>query len=311
MASASQGCLVFRSWGGRRAGAGRPPAPGRRVVPHRRRAPHDRHVPVHVTFRAVSEIPSLRGDRIFAAVGDALAAASGQRSRLLHWSVQADHIHLLIEADSGASLVRGCQGLAVRVAKAVNRTPGRRGAVWGDRYHVRPLRTPPGAFGCGGGTFLLRLRHDQSFVSPRGTAQDARAGTGALGSPHATFGECRCRNTRRPARRPTVNRDVAGGLDTRVLARNWHASSCTRPGAGRSRRTNRPISGHARSVRPPSRPSRCGDSACTPGGAWRRRRRARGRAGGSDATRASSCCSRDSRGARPSAACRRPHMRAP
>jgi putative transposase len=142
MASASQGCLVFRSWGGRRAGAGRPPAPGRRAVPHRRRAPHDRHVPVHVTFRAVGGIPSLRGDGIFAAVRDALAAASRQRFRVLHWSVQADHIHLLAEADSGTSLARGCQGLAVRVAKAVNRTVGRRGRIWGDRYHARRIGTP-------------------------------------------------------------------------------------------------------------------------------------------------------------------------
>src|SRR5262249_9125783 len=37
---------------------------------------------------------------------------------------------------------RGCQGLAVRIAKAVNRALGRRGAVWGDRYHARWLRTP-------------------------------------------------------------------------------------------------------------------------------------------------------------------------
>jgi hypothetical protein len=34
------------------------------------------------------------------------------------------------------------QGLAVRVARAVNRVLGRRGAVWGDRYHSRPLCTP-------------------------------------------------------------------------------------------------------------------------------------------------------------------------
>ncbi len=65
-----------------------------------------------------------------------------------------------------------------------------------------------------------------------------------------------------------------------------------------------------RQTQPPSRPSRCGDSGCTPGGASRHRRRARGRAAGS-AARASSCCSRGSRGGRPSAACRRTHTRRP
>jgi hypothetical protein len=71
-----------------------------------------------------------------------LAAASGETFRLLHYSVQADHIHLLAEADGHVALVRGIQGLAVRVAKAVNRALRRRGRVWGDRYHARVLHTP-------------------------------------------------------------------------------------------------------------------------------------------------------------------------
>ena len=97
---------------------------------------------MHVTLRAASGIPSLREARVFAAVRDALAAASRDAFRVLHWSVQADHIHLLVEAESGRSLARGCQGLAVRAAKGVNRILGRRGVVWGDRYHARELVTP-------------------------------------------------------------------------------------------------------------------------------------------------------------------------
>jgi REP-associated tyrosine transposase len=48
----------------------------------------------------------------------------------------------LVEADGPNGFVRGCQGLAVRVAKAVNPVFGRRGAVRGDRYHARWLKTP-------------------------------------------------------------------------------------------------------------------------------------------------------------------------
>jgi len=142
MSRAAQGVFVFRTWGGRRAGAGHPRRPGRRFVSHRRRAPHDRNAPVHVTLRATADIPSLRGTRLFGAVRRALTAASGLTFRLLHFSVQADHIHLLVEAEGGNSLVRGCQGLMVRVAKAVNRVLARRGTVWADRYHARHLRTP-------------------------------------------------------------------------------------------------------------------------------------------------------------------------
>lgn len=142
MAHPSQGVLIFRSWGGSRPGAGRPPKPGRGAVPHRRRTQHDPRTPVHVTLRAASGVPSLRGRLVFEGVRGAMAAASGGTFRVLQFSCQADHVHLLVEAEGGASFVRGCQGLAVRLAKAVNRVLGRRGPVWGDRYHARWLRSP-------------------------------------------------------------------------------------------------------------------------------------------------------------------------
>ena len=87
-------------------------------------------------------MPSLRSPRLFTAVRGALATASGEHFRVLHFSAQADHLHLLVEADETKALARGLQGLAIRVAKAINRTVGRHGAVWGDRYHARTLSSP-------------------------------------------------------------------------------------------------------------------------------------------------------------------------
>src|SRR5262245_26858601 len=142
MTAAGQGELVFRSWGGRRAGAGRPPAAGRRRVPHRRRPVHDPRVPVHVTLRESPRLPSLRRGALFADVRRALAAASGARFRIWQFSIQSNHLHLLVEAEGATGLARGCQGMAVRMARAVNRVLGRRGPVWAERYHARWLRTP-------------------------------------------------------------------------------------------------------------------------------------------------------------------------
>jgi hypothetical protein len=68
--------------------------------------------------------------------------ASGKRLHVVHFSVQADHVHLIVEAESRGALSRGLQGLAIRIARAVNRALGLRGKVWGDRYHARALRTP-------------------------------------------------------------------------------------------------------------------------------------------------------------------------
>ena len=79
---------------------------------------------------------------MFAVVRAALAAASSGRFRVLQFSVQRDHLHLLVEADGPTGFERGVRGLAIRVARAVNRLLARRGAVWGDRYHSHLLRSP-------------------------------------------------------------------------------------------------------------------------------------------------------------------------
>jgi hypothetical protein len=72
----------------------------------------------------------------------ALAAASRAEFRVIEFTVQADHIHLLAEAKDTHVLASGMRGLAIRVARAVNRSLGRRGRVWDSRYHARPLTTP-------------------------------------------------------------------------------------------------------------------------------------------------------------------------
>jgi len=97
---------------------------------------------VHVTLRAREDVPSLRSGRCFGAVFWSLVRGSKDWFRVVHFSVQTDHVHLLLEADSRLGLIRGVQGLAVRLAKAINRELGRRGTVWASRYHARRLGTP-------------------------------------------------------------------------------------------------------------------------------------------------------------------------
>jgi putative transposase len=97
---------------------------------------------VHATLRAVVGIPSLRLEPAFCDVSRALAECSRDVFRVLHFSVQSDHLHLIVEADHGAALSRGIQGLAIRCARAINRAVGRRGRVWQQRYHTHALRTP-------------------------------------------------------------------------------------------------------------------------------------------------------------------------
>lgn len=134
--------FVIRTHGGARPGAGRKRVAPRPGVPHRPRAPHDPHHPIHVTLRAGTLPVSLRSARVFPVLRAALARASRAAFRVIVFSVQGDHLHLAVEADSDRRLRAGLQGLAIRAAKAVNRALGRRGAVWAERYHARALTTP-------------------------------------------------------------------------------------------------------------------------------------------------------------------------
>lgn len=134
--------FVIRTHGGRREGAGRKRTGTRPAVPHRGRERHDPRHPAHVTLRAAALPASLRRRDVFVAVRGALGRASRGGFRVLQFSVQANHVHLIVEADGATSFTRGLEGLAIRVARAVNRALGRTGAVWAERFHARRLTTP-------------------------------------------------------------------------------------------------------------------------------------------------------------------------
>jgi putative transposase len=98
--------------------------------------------PVHATMRVLPEIPSLRV--LNGWVRSALLAGSDQPGfRLIHYSIQGNHLHLIVEAEDTIRLSRGMQGFAVRISRAVNRALSRkRGKVFSDRYHAHVLATP-------------------------------------------------------------------------------------------------------------------------------------------------------------------------
>ena len=135
--------FAFLRWGGRRKGAGRKRSAERPLVAHGARPALAARHPVHVTLRIVRGVPSLRVGRTYRALEDALRAGRERFGlRLVQYSVLSNHVHMLVEADGQASLSRGMQGLAVRMARALNRAWKRTGTVFADRYHARVLRTP-------------------------------------------------------------------------------------------------------------------------------------------------------------------------
>src|SRR5215470_7166 len=109
------------SWGGRRAGAGRKPNGPIAGVSHGPRPPHDKRYPVLVTLRVGRDLPSLRRAATRSAILETLPETQKRDFRVVHYAIEARRLLFLVEAGSRVALTSGCQGLSVRVARALNR----------------------------------------------------------------------------------------------------------------------------------------------------------------------------------------------
>ena len=130
-------------WGGARRGAGRKPRGEKALVSHARRPTVRTARPLHITLRVLPHVWNLRAKRTFSIVARALTEAQAVDGfRVVDFSVQGNHIHLLVEGDNRRAVSPGMQGFCIRVARALNVLMGRRGRVFADRFHTRELKTP-------------------------------------------------------------------------------------------------------------------------------------------------------------------------
>jgi REP element-mobilizing transposase RayT len=138
---------LFRR-GGKRKGAGRKPKGARAGASHRARPTVRPSQPLHVTLRVVPAVGNMRRRSLYKAVRDAtLTAAVRERIRIVHLSIQHNHVHLLVEADDKQALARGMQGFQISAARNVNTALAvdgqrRRGSVFADRYHAVAITSP-------------------------------------------------------------------------------------------------------------------------------------------------------------------------
>jgi hypothetical protein len=98
---------------------------------------------MHVTLRVRAGVPSLRSQRFVKVFRESLRAVLARGEfRVCHYSIQRDHVHLLVEAAGKPALGRGMKAVAARLAHAVHRAFGTSGPVLHGRYHLRVLGTP-------------------------------------------------------------------------------------------------------------------------------------------------------------------------
>jgi putative transposase len=183
--------LTFKTWGGARAGAGRKPIGKRAGAKHVQRPSLDARTPVHLTMRIARGLPSLRSERCMTILRRAFARGRERFGfRLVHYAVQPDHLHFVVEAPNKRALTAGVRGLSVRVARLLNVELRRTGRVFPERYHARQLRTPREVRNALAYVLLQEHRHGAKRRSGINTLRDPYSSAPAFdgfnrGSPRA------------------------------------------------------------------------------------------------------------------------------
>ena len=99
-----QGTLEFCSWGGARKGAGRRRVGARKCVPHRKRIALKSYQSQHTTMRLVDAVARVRRWRVFAEIVSAIHVSHREGFRVVEFSVQAGHLHLISEAEESSRI---------------------------------------------------------------------------------------------------------------------------------------------------------------------------------------------------------------
>lgn len=119
-------------WGGRREKAGRKRIRSRGVA-HARREKVSARTPLHVNFRYRTRV---RNKETLKLLRKSISNARKHGLRILHYSFQSNHIHLIVEADGNRILTKGMRSLTISLAKGL-----KMGRIQIERYHLHVLKT--------------------------------------------------------------------------------------------------------------------------------------------------------------------------
>lgn len=118
--------------GGGRRGSGRKRIHSRGVS-HRIREKVSIHTPMHINFKYKAWI---RNKQCLKLLKRAIMNARSHGLRVVQFSLQSNHVHLIVESENNEVLTKGMRSLTVTMAKGI-----KKGRVQLERYHLHVLRS--------------------------------------------------------------------------------------------------------------------------------------------------------------------------
>lgn len=109
---------------------------------HMKRPRVDKDTPLHITWRLKIGLLSMRKQQLLKEFEESVRRAKIFGLRVLQFSIQGNHIHLIVEADNNLALAQGLRSLGGRFGKIIRKHAGGRGPVFAGRYHIELIQTP-------------------------------------------------------------------------------------------------------------------------------------------------------------------------
>lgn len=119
-------------WGGRRTGCGRKRIHSKGVA-HRKREKVSFKTPLHINLKVKV---SIRNKICLTILKKAIKNSRSMGLVISHFSLQSNHIHLIVEASDNKTLTQGMRSFTITFAKNINR-----GRIQLERYHLHVLKT--------------------------------------------------------------------------------------------------------------------------------------------------------------------------
>lgn len=123
-----------------RSGAGRP-ARVDRGIRHIAREIIKKKTALHLTIKVRANKADIKSKVVLKALHHAIKRARLKNLKIIHYTLEYNHVHLLVEASGNQVLHAGMQALGISLSKAINRIKYCSGGVYKHRYHLRKINS--------------------------------------------------------------------------------------------------------------------------------------------------------------------------
>lgn len=118
------------------------PAIHDRGIRHIERPRFNRPRSFHLTIKVKSNKADIQNKKILKALHHAIFRGRLKGLKIVHYTLEFNHVHLLVEASCNRVMHSGMQALGISLAKAINRFKSLKGSVYKHRYHYRQISSP-------------------------------------------------------------------------------------------------------------------------------------------------------------------------